>query len=212
MAILYNHITVEGNIGAGKTTLVKHLHKLFGGQLVLEQFADNPFLPKFYENPTQYAFPVELFFMAERYKQLQQNESKQDLFNPRVFSDYLFAKSYLFAQNNLNGDELILYKKLFDIIYKQIPKPDILIFLYAEVNVLLNNIALRAREYEKNITSEYLQSLHNAYFTYFKTVHDMRIVIVDTSNVQQYDDDYYQLFYNILQKEYKMGLHYETMQ
>lgn len=207
-SLKYNFITVEGNIGAGKTTLVKYLHELYGGKLILEQFDDNPFLPKFYENPKQYAFPVELFFMAERYKQMSDTENLPDIFQPLVFSDYLFSKSVLFAQQNLNGDELILYKKLFDIIYKQIAKPDILIFLYANTSVLLKNIEKRARDYERFITDEYLNKITDAYMQFFKLQHDWKIVIVDINEIRDYKALYEDKILPILQTEFSTGIHY----
>src|ERR1035437_363667 len=134
MAIMKHHfITVEGNIGAGKTTLTHLLAKHFNARIILEEFADNPFLSKFYENPQQYAFPVELFFMAERYKQLKEIVHTQELFQPVTISDYLFTKCLLFAKVNLPEEEFHLYQKLFDIIHQQLIFPDILIYLHAPV-------------------------------------------------------------------------------
>src|SRR6187549_1738802 len=130
----YHFITIEGNIGAGKTTLSHLLSEHYNARLILEEFADNPFLPKFYENPKQYAFPLELFFMAERYKQLKDLIHTQDLFQNITISDYLFTKCLLFAKVNLPDEEFRLFQKLFDIIYQQISKPDILIYLHTPVN------------------------------------------------------------------------------
>src|ERR687894_732599 len=136
----YHFITIEGNIGAGKTTLAHLLAKHYNARLILEQFADNPFLPKFYENPKQYAFPVELFFMAERYKQLKELIQQKDLFQNLTVSDYLFTKCLLFAKINLPEDEFKLYQRLFDIIHQQLVYPDLLIYLYAPVRKLQENI------------------------------------------------------------------------
>jgi deoxyguanosine kinase len=141
----YHFITVEGNIGAGKTTLSHLLAKHFNARLVLEEFADNPFLPKFYENPDQYAFPLELFFMAERFKQLKDMLQSHDLFQTVTVSDYLFTKCLLFAKVNLAEDEYRLYQKLFDIMYQQMMQPDILIYLHAPVAKLQQNIRKRNR-------------------------------------------------------------------
>src|SRR6202451_4000521 len=136
----YNFITIEGNIGAGKTTLAHLLAKHFNARLILEQFADNPFLAKFYENPQQFAFPLELFFMAERYKQLKELVHTKDMFQSITVSDYLFTKCLLFAKVNLPDEEFLLYQKLFDIIYQQLVQPDIIIYLHASVSKLQKNI------------------------------------------------------------------------
>ena len=138
----YNFVTIEGNIGAGKTTLAHILSKHFNARLILEEFADNPFLPKFYENPAQYAFPLELFFMAERYKQLKDLLQTKDMFQNVTISDYLFTKCLLFAKVNLSEEEFRLYQKLFEIINPQIIQPDILIYLHTPVKKLQENINL----------------------------------------------------------------------
>src|ERR1700749_1997390 len=152
----YNFITIEGNIGAGKTTLANLLSRHFNARLILEQFTDNPFLPKFYENQQQYAFPLELFFMAERYKQLKELVHTNDLFQHITLSDYLFTKCLLFAKVNLPEQEFRLYQKLFEIIDKQLVQPDILIYLHAPVSKLQQNIKKRNRPYEQSIQDEYL--------------------------------------------------------
>jgi len=151
----YHFITVEGKIGAGKTTLSQLLSKHFNARLILEEFADNPFLPKFYENPDQYAFPLELFFMAERYKQLKDMIHTTDLFQSITVSDYLFTKCLLFAKVNLPEEEFRLYQKLFEIIHQQLVFPDILIYLHAPVKKLQANIKKRNREYKQKIPDEY---------------------------------------------------------
>src|SRR5690349_2117992 len=151
----YHFITIEGNIGAGKTTLAHLLSKRLNARLILEEFADNPFLSKFYENPGQYAFPLELFFMAERYKQLKELLHKADLFQSITVSDYLFTKCLLFAKVNLPVEEFRLYQKLFDIIHQQLLHPDILIYLHAPIKKLQQNIKKRQRSYEQSIPDEY---------------------------------------------------------
>ncbi|HNE93859.1 MAG TPA: deoxynucleoside kinase, partial [Chitinophagaceae bacterium] len=150
----HHFITVEGNIGAGKTTLTHLLAKHFNARIILEEFADNPFLSKFYDNPKQYAFPVELFFMAERYKQMKDMVHTKDLFQTVTVSDYLFTKCLLFAKVTLPEEEFRLYQKLFDIIHQQLLFPDILIYLHAPVQKLQENIKKRNREYEQQIKDE----------------------------------------------------------
>src|SRR3979411_2679480 len=164
----HHFITVEGNIGVGKTTLTHLLAKHFNARLILEEFADNPFLSKFYENPAQYAFPLELFFMAERYKQLKDMVHTKDLFQSITISDYLFTKCLLFAKVNLPEQEFHLYQKLFDIIHMQLVQPDILIYLHAPVNRLQQNIKKRNRSYEQAIPDAYLFHLQEAYINYIK--------------------------------------------
>src|SRR6201987_6250094 len=159
----YHFITIEGNIGAGKTPLAHLLSKHFNARLILEQFADNPFLPKFYENPAQYAFPLELFFMAERYKQLKELIHTNDLFQSITISDYLFTKCLLFAKVNLPEEEFRLYQKLFEIINPQIIQPDIVIYLHTPVNKLQQNIKKRNRNYEQGISNAYLFNLQETY-------------------------------------------------
>lgn len=177
----HHFITVEGNIGAGKTTLTNLLANHFNAKAVLEEFADNPFLSKFYENQQQYAFPVELFFMAERYKQLKEMLSTKDLFQTVTVSDYLFTKCLLFAKVTLPTEEFRLYQKLFDIIHTQLPHPDILIYLHAPVHKLQSNIKKRNRPYEQNIPDEYLFNLQETYTNYIKQ-HNLKTIFIDASN------------------------------
>ena len=177
----YHFITIEGNIGAGKTTLAHMLARHFNARLILEQFADNPFLPKFYENPAQYAFPLELFFMAERYKQLKELVHTADLFQSVTISDYLFTKCLLFARVNLADQEFLLYQKLFDIIHAQMIQPDILIYLHAPVDKLQSNIRKRNRSYEQSISDEYLYDIQETYTHYIRQ-HNIRTLFVDVSN------------------------------
>lgn len=203
----YNFITIEGNIGAGKTTLARLLSKHFNARLILEEFADNPFLPKFYENPGQYAFPLELFFMAERYKQLKELLQTKDMFQTVTVSDYLFTKCLLFAKVTLADEEFRLYQKLFDIINPQIVQPDILIYLHAPVNKLQENIKKRNRQYEQGIANDYLFSLQETYTQYIKQ-HHVKTLFIDCSNADFLDNEkHLQAVIDALDKEYQEGQH-----
>ncbi len=204
----YSFITIEGNIGAGKTTLSNLLAKHYDARLVLEQFADNPFLPKFYEDPKQYAFPLELFFMAERFKQLKELIQQKDLFQTVTISDYLFTKCLLFAKVNLPDDEFRLYQRLFDIIHQQLLQPDILIYLHAPVNRLQQNIRKRGREYEQSIPDDYLFSIQETYTHYIKQ-HNLKTLFVDASNADFLGNEkHLQVIIEALDKEYSIGQHY----
>lgn len=177
----YHFITIEGNIGAGKTTLAHLLSRKLNARLILEEFAENPFLPKFYENPKQYAFPLELFFMAERYKQLKDMLHTNDMFQSVTVSDYLFTKCLLFAKVNLPEEEFRLYQKLFEIIHQQLIFPDILIYLHAPVHKLQRNIKKRNRDYEQGISDDYLFSIQETYTSYIKQ-HNIKTIFIDASN------------------------------
>ncbi len=207
----YNFVTIEGNIGAGKTTLASILSKHYNARLILEEFADNPFLPKFYENPDQYAFPVELFFMAERYKQLKDLLQTKDMFQNITVSDYLFTKCLLFAKVNLPNDEFRLYQKLFDIINPQIVQPDILIYLHTPVNKLKENIKKRNRDYEQSIPSDYLFQLQETYTQYIKQ-HNIKTLFIDASNADFLENEaHVKIVLDALDKEYENGQHYITL-
>jgi deoxyadenosine/deoxycytidine kinase len=204
----YRFITIEGNIGAGKTTLAHLLSQHFNARLILEEFADNPFLPKFYEKPQQYAFPLELFFMAERYKQLREMLQTQDMFSSLVISDYLFVKSLLFAKINLSEDEYTLYQKLFDIINPQLLQPDLLIFLNAPVYRLQANIKKRNRSYELQIEDDYLLKVHNMYMQYLKQ-YPVRTLMVDTTKTDFLGNPAdFQRLVQALDKDYEVGINY----
>jgi len=174
----YHFIAIEGNIGAGKTTLAHLLAKKLNARLILEQFADNPFLPKFYENPKQNAFPLELFFMAERYKQLKDMVHTSDLFQSITVSDYIFTKCLLFAKVNLPDEEFRLYQRLFDIMQAQLIFPDIVIYLHSPIQKLQKNIKKRNRVYEQNIADDYLFSIQQTYTSYIKQ-HNIKTIFVD---------------------------------
>ncbi len=207
----YNFVTIEGNIGAGKTTLAHLLSKHFNARLVLEEFADNPFLPKFYENPGQYAFPLELFFMAERYKQLKELLQTKDMFQNITVSDYLFTKCLLFAKVNLSEEEFRLYQKLFEIINPQIVQPDILIYLHTPVKKLQENIKKRNREYEQSIPNDYLFTLQETYTQYIKQ-HNIKTLFVDAGNADFLgNEEHLKVIIDALDKEYDEGQHYITL-
>ena len=204
----YNFITIEGNIGAGKTTLAYLLSKQLNARLILEEFADNPFLPKFYENQQQYAFPLELFFMAERYKQMKDLLQTKDMFQNLTISDYLFTKCLLFAKVNLPGEEFLLYQKLFDIINPQLIQPDLLIYLHAPVSKLKENIRKRNRSYEQGIASEYLFSLQEAYTQYIKQ-RNIKTLFIDASEADFLGNEkHLNAVLNALNKEYGESQHY----
>lgn len=207
----YQFITIEGNIGAGKTTLANLLSKHYNARLILEEFADNPFLPKFYEKPDQYAFPVELFFMAERFKQLKELLQQKDMFQTATVSDYLFTKCLLFAKVTLPEDEFRLYQRLFDIIHQQLIQPDILIYLHAPVSKLQSNIRKCNRVYEQNISDDYLFNLQETYTNYIKQ-HNIKTLFVDASNADFLENEkHLQVILDALEKDYDHGQHYLTL-
>ncbi|TKK69731.1 deoxynucleoside kinase [Ilyomonas limi] len=184
----YHYITIEGNIGAGKTTLAHLLAKRLNARLILEEFADNPFLPKFYENPKQYAFPLELFFMAERFKQQKDMLHTTDLFHSITVSDYLFTKCLLFAKVNLPEEEFKLYQKLFDIMEQQLIFPDLLIYLHSPVSRLQANIKRRNRSYEQQIPDSYLLNIQETYMNYIRQC-GIKTIFIDASNADFLSDE-----------------------
>ncbi len=167
----YNYIAIEGNIGAGKTSLATKIANDLNGRLILEQFDDNPFLAKFYDNPERYAFPLELSFLAERYQQLRTELANQELFHDFTISDYFLNKSVIFARKTLNEDEYQLFYKLFNIMNANLPKPQLLVHLYVNTKRLQSNIQLRGRSYEQKIQDEYLEKIQSSYFEYLKHRH-----------------------------------------
>lgn len=207
----YHFITIEGNIGAGKTTLSHLLSRHFNARLILEEFADNPFLPKFYENPKLYAFPLELFFMAERFKQLKDLIQQKDLFQTVTISDYLFTKCLLFAKVNLPEDEFRLYQRLFEIIHQQLLQPDLLIYLHTPIHKLQENIKKRQRSYEQNIPDEYLLNIQETYTHYIKQ-HNLKTLFIDASNADFLGNEkHLQVVIDALEKDYVEGQHYLTL-
>ena len=177
----YNFLTIEGNIGSGKTTLSQKLSKVYDTQLLLEKFADNPFLPKFYKKPERYAFPLELFFMAERYSQIKEQVQGRDLFGQKLISDYMFSKSLLFAGVTLEEQKYKLYRKLFSIILPSLPQADLCIYLWNDIDQLIRNIRKRGRSYEQEIEKDYLLKIQKAYLSYFKNHYNGKYLILDIS-------------------------------
>ena len=203
----YKFVVIEGNIGVGKTTLAGMLAKEYNARLILEQFEDNPFLPKFYKDPEKHAFPLELFFMAERYHQLKK-QKEQDLFQPITIADYFFMKSKLFAQNNLQKDEQQLFNSLFDIMLSSLSSPDLLVYLYADVDRLQQNIKNRGRSFEQGITNEYLQNIQDRYLDYLRKQSHFPVLLLDVSSVNfKEDEKVYSRIKELLKSPYKLGVH-----
>jgi deoxyguanosine kinase len=204
------YIVVEGNIGAGKTTFCQMLAAETGSELVLEEFNDNPFLPLFYEQPERYALQVELFFMAERSKQLQDTLLQAVASEEMVVADYFFTKTLLFAEKNLSEADFLLFSKLFYIIANQIPAPDIILYLHRDTHFLLENIQKRGRAYEQNMKADYLLKVENAYIEYFKTVTTYPIIVINIKNIDFVTNTlfFYTLKNILLENKFKNGLHF----
>ena len=204
----YKYIVIEGNIGAGKTSLATRLAEDTGSRLVLEQFSDNPFLAKFYDDPERYAFQVELSFLSERYQQIKTELAHPDLFGQAVISDYLLAKSFIFSKHNLKNDEMRLFEKLFTIINLQAPKPDLYVYLHVPVIQLMENIRMRGRSYEKNIRKEYLKEVQDGYFGFFRSQTDLMILVIDTSNLDfvNKESDYQKIKTLIFDRKHNSGM------
>ncbi|XMO87649.1 2-amino-4-hydroxy-6-hydroxymethyldihydropteridine diphosphokinase [Algibacter sp. AS12] len=178
----FNYIAIEGNIGAGKTSLATKMAHDFNARLILERFADNPFLPKFYEDANRYAFTLEMSFLADRYQQISDDLSQLDLFKDFIVSDYDIFKSLIFSKITLNEDEFNLYRKLFYLMYKDIAKPELYVYLYQNTERLQENIKKRGRDYEQNIANEYLEKINSGYLDFLKTQKDFNVKIIDVSN------------------------------
>lgn len=203
-----DYLVIEGNIGAGKTTLAKMLSADLNSRLILEGFSDNPFLPKFYSDPAKYSFPLELSFLAERYSQLKTDLANRDLFHEQTISDYYFMKSLIFARNTLAPDEYNLYRKFFDIIYERLPKPDLYVYLHLPENRLIENIRSRGREYEQSIEQNYLKTIREGYFSFFSQQTNFPVLIIDTSNIDfvKKEADYLLIKDSILERKYPNGI------
>ncbi len=201
-------LVIEGNIGAGKTTLATRLSEEFNAKLVMEQFADNPFLPKFYADKERYSFPLELSFLADRYNQIKKEMLHRDLFHNLIISDYYFTKSAIFARNTLQNDEYRLFRRLFNIVFESLPKPDLYVYLHADVKNLLKNIEKRGREYEKLIDAHYLETIQQGYFEYLKQITQFPVVIIDTNGIDFVENksDFELIKNQIFNKNFKSGL------
>lgn len=197
-----NYIAIEGNIGAGKTTLATKIAEDCNAKLVLERFADNPFLPKFYKDQSRYAFPLEMSFLADRYQQLSDDLAQFDLFKDFIVADYHIFKSLIFAKVTLHDDEYRLYKTMFDIIHKEMPKPDLYVYLYQNTEQLLQNIKKRGRNYEQEIPAEYLEKINRGYLDYIKIQTNLNVLIIDVSDLDfvQHQEDYIVILEKIKEK------------
>ncbi len=202
-------MVIEGNIGAGKTSLATRISQDYQSSLILERFADNPFLPKFYQDQARYAFPVEMSFLADRYNQLKKElGSGPDIFSRFVVSDYYFMKSLIFASNTLSGDEYALYAQLFHIIYASLPRPDLYVYLHQDPENLLINIWNRGRDYESLITADYLKKIQTGYFEFFRQETGMRIVVLDTRSLDfvNSEEDYHAVLKILFGREFPVGV------
>jgi len=208
MTIPYNYIAIEGNIGAGKTTLATRMSQQFNTRLILEQFEDNSFLPKFYEDPARYAFPLELSFLADRFQQLKSKLAVQDMFHPVTIADYFILKSLIFAKKTLSSEEFTLYSRLFSIIENALPKPDLLVYLYLDISRLQSNIRMRGRVYEQKIEDDYLRKIQEGYLDYIKQQQGLRVLLIDTNKLDfvAHQEDYDQLI-EIITQDYPVGIH-----
>ncbi|MEX0982098.1 MAG: deoxynucleoside kinase [Bacteroidales bacterium] len=204
----FNYIVIEGNIGAGKTSLATKLADETNARLILEQFEENPFLPKFYKEPDRYAFPVELAFLADRYQQLKDKITPRDLFQKKTISDYYFFKSLIFSRKTLKDDEYSLYKRVFEIIQQQLIKPDIYVYLHVSTDRLLENIRMRGRDYERDISKDYLDQIQKSYFDFIKTHKEITFLVIDVNNIDfvNRQKDYYKIKNVILEGNFDPGM------
>ena len=208
ITLKYQFIAIEGNIGAGKTTFAQMLSKKYDLKLILEEFSDNPFLPYFYQEPERYAFPVELFFMTERHKQLQKNLMQQSMFSNGVIADYFFLKTLLFAGNNLTQEELRLFQRLFKILNASFPQPDILVYLHRPIDILLQQIKKRGRSYEMDISKDYLIDLQNTYLDYFQTVNDYPVILIELGDLDFKENPFvFEKLVDIFNQNFENGFH-----
>ena len=205
---LYQFIAIEGNIGAGKTSLATLIAEERNAKLILEEFEDNSFLPKFYKDPDRFAFPLELSFLAERYQQLKDSLGAKDLFKNFTIADYFINKSLIFSRKTLQTDEFMLYNTLFEIINQSLIKPDLLVYLYANVGNLQSNIRKRGREYEQEIEDIYLEKIQESYFEFIKQQTSLRILIIDTNNLDFVNNkEDYRYISDLIFKDYEVGIH-----
>ena len=208
MTIPYKYIAIEGNIGAGKTTLATRMAQHFNARLILEQFEDNSFLPKFYEDPSRYAFPLELSFLADRFQQLKSQVAVQDMFHPVTIADYFILKSLIFAKKTLNTEEFSLYSRLFSIIENVLPKPDLLVYLYLDISRLQSNIRKRGRVYEQKIEDNYLQRIQEGYLDYIRQQQGLRVLLIDTNKLDfVVHQEHFDILVDIISQEYPAGIH-----
>ena len=208
-SLAYPYIVIEGNIGVGKTTFCRKLQEKYDARLILEQFSDNPFLPYFYENPERHAFSVELFFMTERHRQLQEELIQGDLFNQQIISDYIFIKTLLFAKNNLNEEEYRLFNRLFHVLNAHFKKPDLVVYLHRPVPNLLHQIKKRGRSFEMEMNASYLENIQKAYFDFFKMDPEYPILVVGIDDLDfEKDNHAFELLNKLLLQNYEPKVHY----
>ncbi|MCB9075350.1 MAG: deoxynucleoside kinase [Chitinophagales bacterium] len=206
---MYKFITIEGNIGAGKTTLASLLSEEYGGQLILETFTDNPYLSKFYQQPEKYGLQLEMSFLIERYQQLTKIFAEPNIFSHFIITDYMLKKCLLFAKINLSKQEFKLYHSFFNLIYKKLPKPDIIFYLHSDTETLLRNIKRRGRDYEQSISKVYLNKIERMYFEYFRQNPENKFVIVDINGVDWISNVFaYEKLKEVFSKEYKVGMNF----
>lgn len=205
MSTRYGYIAIEGLIGAGKTTLCRRLADDLNGRLVLEEFDDNPFLPRFYAEPDRYAFSVELSFLAQRYHQLKRN-TEQSLFHHCTIADYSIAKSLVFARVTLPEDEYALFLDLYTIMYGDLPRPDLLVYLHLPLEQVRERIRMRGRSYESSITDEYLVRLQERYLDHLQKLRGTRVVVLDLGRTDlRGDPGAYQQFQALLEEDHPEG-------
>ncbi len=203
----YNYIAVEGNIGAGKTSLANRIAERFNGRLILEQFEENPFLAKFYKDQDKYAFPLELSFLADRYQQLKRELASQELFSDFTISDYFLNKSLIFARKTLKDDEYQLFRTLFNIMNANLPRPDLLIHLYVGTGRLQQNIRHRGRDYEQQIADEYLEGIQESYFNYLKQQPNLRVLVLDVNAIDFVAyRKHFDMILDAINKDYPRGI------
>jgi deoxyadenosine/deoxycytidine kinase len=204
----HKFIVIEGLIGAGKTSLTKKIAEQFNAKVILEQFAENPFLPKFYKEPDKYSFQLELSFLADRYHQLNKELITGDLFTTFLISDYYFTKSLIFAKSTLADDEYRLFRNLFDIILTTLPKPDLYVYLHLDPSNALANIKKRGRDYEQSIDTEYLDNIRKNYFEYFRHEQNIRFLVIDTNEIDFVNNkaDFEKIVSAIFDENYQLGI------
>ena len=203
---MYNYIAVSGTIGAGKTELAGILSHRLNKHLILEEFASNPFLAKFYQEQERYAFPLEISFLFERFQQLKTSFAKADIFSPGFVSDYFFDKSYLFAKHNLRDDQFSVFLSLFNAFREQLAAPDLLLYLHRPLEVLLKNIRNRGRAYELNISYDYLNDIQSLYMEYLKSLNGLRVLILRLEDHDFFDGQLFEEIVGLCTEKHDAGV------
>lgn len=204
----YNYISIEGNIGAGKSTLTKMLSECWQTELILEEYEDNPFLSKFYKDPNKYAFQLEMHFLAGRYAQQKRAFQSMDLFRSRLISDYMLQKCFVFSANNLSEEEFSIYRNFYSIIERQFPRPELIVYLHRSAPILMDLIKKRGRDYEEKISLEYLNRIESSYFNVFKQLTKAKILYLDLTNRDFERDPFvFNKVCDVINSEHKIGIH-----